>query len=127
MLKAETTPKTVNQQLLDQLRIRLEEVDTEAVIENEETPSDNKNLSGVKGLLGFFQEKFSTDPEYAYVEDDRPSLYDLFEESIQKSLIATKRTRVYDDFAEITVLYFIRDADRAHYDVEEIDDFLKMI
>lgn len=126
MATGETTPKTVNQQLLAQLQVRLEEVDDETLKRGGDKAAAGESLVGIKGLFGFFQDKFNL-PDTHYVEDDRKDLYDVFEDSVLNSLITTKKTGVYEDFADITVLYFIRDADRARYSVEEIEEFLQLI
>lgn len=95
--------------------------------EIEESSSASQD-SGLQKLMDFFQEKLS-DP--IYNDDDmyrrKKELYVVFEESIQRSLITTKRSQQYDDFAELTVLYFISEADRLGYTVEEIHSLVKEV
>lgn len=91
-------------------------------------PGAESSDSGLQKLLGFFEDKL-TDPVY---DDDeaferRKELYAIFEDSIQRALSVTKRSQQYEDFAELTVLYFISEADRQGYTVDEIASLVREV
>lgn len=104
------------------------EVRKDPELEEKKRASYETEDSGLKKLMAFFEDKLS-DPIYS--DEDmyqrRKELYVIFEESIQKALISTKRSGKYDDFPELTILYFIYDSDRQGYTVEEINSLVQEV
>lgn len=116
---------SVNEQLLAKINERLSSISEEALRDAEDGAEMGIQTSGVKQLLSYFEDKLAHDPRLQSY--DRPDLYDIFEQSIKKSLVDTKYTERYEEFAGITIFHFIHDADAAEYAVSEIEDFLRMI
>lgn len=121
-----STRKEVNHHLIEHLQTRLEEVDDEQLKEKSQQLHQGDNVSNVHQLLGFFESKMEEYSQEADTDDRRP-LLNVFEEAIQKSLMTTKKSEQYDDFADLAVLYFIRESDREGWGTKDIEQFLRRL
>lgn len=122
--------KNVNSELIAHLKGRLGEASSSHDEKNKRHDQEGRTVemsSGLHQLMGFFEDKLS-DPDFATSSIDlsrKKRMYAIFEQSVQKSLVSTKRSRRYEDFPDLAVLYFLRDADESGFTVEEIESVVK--
>lgn len=109
---------TVNQNVLSALQSRLKDVIDDSVQKIESVESTE---IGVQGLLNAIEGR------YKKVVSDYREIYDVFSDSVHEAILSTTHSEEYGDFAELTVLYFIRDADQQGFTVKEIENFLRKL
>lgn len=116
-----------------QKRLRKVEYSPREEVQSEDSEHDGEghsssDPSSVKRLLGFFEERLG-DPAFDDSEKQRRrrDLYGIFSDAVQRSLMSTKKSENYDDFPELTVLYFITEADHQGYGVDEIESLIREI
>lgn len=107
---------TTNQNVLSALQSRLSENIVQDSVDKIESLEATE--VGVQGLLSAIEGR------YKKVVSGYSEIYDIFAESIHESLLTTRDSGEYEDFAELAVLYFIRDADRNGFTIKEIESFL---